>query len=249
MLHGVRSHSGWFGRSAASLASVGHPVYGFDRRGSGLSRETRGHMDSFWDVVSDTLAVVRRAMTVHAAERVHVLGHCFGAIPATIFACRHPDRVASLILPTPGICTNLKIGWHKGLRIGISRLIGRKRYVSLPLDPEQMADCRRCQQFIAHDPLSLECPTAGLCFEIYRARRWLSANKNRLTVPLFMAMAGRDRISDNPGNAAFFDRVPVARKKIVTYVDASHILEYSAEKDRFFADMAAWLDNGYENRP
>ncbi len=42
MTHGLQSHSGLFARSQAHLASLGLPVYAFDRRGSGRSRERRG---------------------------------------------------------------------------------------------------------------------------------------------------------------------------------------------------------------
>src|SRR6185369_13539634 len=42
--HGLESHSAWFVQSAAFMAGLGHPVYLVDRRGSGLSRERRGHV-------------------------------------------------------------------------------------------------------------------------------------------------------------------------------------------------------------
>ena len=47
MTHGLESHSGWFVQSGAFLAGLGHPVYLVDRRGSGLSRQRRGHVDDF----------------------------------------------------------------------------------------------------------------------------------------------------------------------------------------------------------
>ncbi|MEN6426888.1 MAG: alpha/beta fold hydrolase, partial [Phycisphaerales bacterium] len=61
MLHGLYSHSGWFMQSAAFLASHGCPVYSFDRRGWGLSRESRGHAWSFRDLLDEIDAVVNHA--------------------------------------------------------------------------------------------------------------------------------------------------------------------------------------------
>src|SRR4029450_7349175 len=42
-LHGIASHGGWFGETAADLCRHGVAVYAPDRRGSGRSGGPRGH--------------------------------------------------------------------------------------------------------------------------------------------------------------------------------------------------------------
>lgn len=241
MIHGLRSHSGWFIQSGDFLASLCCPVYAFDRRGSGLSRETRGHATSFWQIVDDLLTIAAFAMDRHSTERVHVLGHCFGAIPAAIFACRYPDKVESLILPTPGIYTLADLSLIRKLQIMSSRFIGSTRYIPFLLEPEMLADLEDSRRFIMDDSLSLTSLTAGFCFETFRAGLFLRNNIRRLTVPVFMALAGKDKISDNAGNKAFFDKIPSEYKKLVIYPDAVHILEFSIARDVFFSDVADWL--------
>ena len=63
-----------------------------------------------------------------------------------------------------------------------------------------------------------------------------------LKVPLFVALAGEDRIGDNRKNEKFFDKIPYPDKTLVTYEDARHILEYSPERKRFFTDLLNWLN-------
>jgi alpha-beta hydrolase superfamily lysophospholipase len=241
MLHGLRSHSGWFGQSARFVASLGHPVYAFDRRGSGVSREKRGHADSFWDIVDELRCVVNVAMARHNAEPVHVMGHCFGAIPGAIFACRHPDEVASLILPTPGIHTQITVGPLRKLQIALCQIGARKHYLPFPLKTDTLADLDTHRRFIRDDALSLTHITTKFCVQIFRARRFLKSNVGSLKPPLFMALAARDVISDNERNTRFFQAAASRKKRLVTYPDATHILEFSPEKEHFFRDLAEWL--------
>jgi alpha-beta hydrolase superfamily lysophospholipase len=245
MLHGLRSHSGWFVRSAGFLASLGHPVYSFDRRGSGLSRQMRGHVNRWRDLIDEVDAVAACAAQRHGRSQVHVLGHCFGAIPGAGFACRHPDRVASLILPTPGLHTRVPLTRGRRVQITLWRFTRPGHRLGFPLGAEDLADLEPDRQFIRNDPLSLHELTAGFCFAVFCARRFLKRSLPRLKAPLFMALAGRDRISDNERNRASFDQAPSANKKLTVYPDATHILEFSREKEAFFRDLGNWLAREY----
>lgn len=245
MLHGLRSHSGWFVQSAGFVAALGHPVYSFDRRGSGLSRQTRGHTSGWADLIDEVHTVVTHAAERHGATRVHLLGHCFGAIPGAIFACRHPDLAASLILPTPGIHTRTTLSPLEKMQVGLWRFTRPRHRIAVALEAEDLADLEPDRRFIRDDPLSLHELTAQFYFEIFLARRFLKKNLRRLTPPLFMALAGGDRISDNVRNTAFFDQAPSGNKSLKVYDGATHILEFSREKDAFFRDLANWLGSGY----
>jgi len=240
MLHGLHSHSGWFMQSAAFLASLGCPVYSFDRRGSGLSRESREHVGLFRDLLDEIDAVVTCATNTHDVEKVHVLGHCLGALPATVFVCDNPRRVASLILSTPGIYTHVTVPIRRKLRIGALGPLRSKSPIPFPLEPEKLADLETCRQFIAADDLAVHEVTASFCFSIFSGSWALRRKIRRLRVPTFVALAGKDMLSDNPRTVAFLDRAP-APKRVVTYPEATHILEYSVEKDRFFGDLADWI--------
>ena len=62
-----------------------------------------------------------------------------------------------------------------------------------------------------------------------------------------MALAGGDRICDNVRNRAFFHRIPSNHKLLVEYSGARHILEFSEERDRFFAELRRWLETVAES--
>src|ERR671911_2731517 len=58
-LHGIASHAGWFGETAADLNNQGVVVYGPDRRGSGRSGGPRGHLARYERALDDVDHVVQ----------------------------------------------------------------------------------------------------------------------------------------------------------------------------------------------
>ena len=242
MLHGLESHSGWFTQSAAHIARLGHPVYAMDRRGSGASEAPRGAFINLMDFLTDIEVLAHHAMSVHQTSKFHLLGHCFGAIPVTAFACTRRDLLKSLILATPAIYTKAEPPMGEDLKILWSAITHSKLQIPVSLNVEWFTDQQEYMQFIENDPLTLKTASARLYWEIRRARKFIHANEQKLTMPLVTAIAGKDRICDNRKDQLFFDRVPSKNKELFCYPDAVHILEFSSEKEAFFSDLADWLD-------
>lgn len=249
MLHGLESHSAWFARSAAQIASLGHPVYGMDRRGSGHSVAPRGWCGDFHDLLDDIDGLAARILREHGFDRFHLLGHCFGAIPATAYACSRPDRLRSLLLATPALYTLAGPPFGDRLKIIWAGLSGSRLNIPVPLKAEWFTHMPEHLHFIRNDPLALQEASARIYWETTRARRFIHAREDALTMPVFMGLAERDRICDNRGDRAFFDRIPARRKRCVTYDGAVHILEFSESKQDFFSDLGDWftdIDPGRE---
>ena len=77
------------------LASPALSVALYDQRATGRSTGAIAGVDGvFAQAVANLDAVVRAA----AGGPVHLLGHSWGALLSALYAARHPDRVASLIL-------------------------------------------------------------------------------------------------------------------------------------------------------
>lgn len=241
MLHGLESHSGWFTQSASLLASLGHPVYAMDRSGSGASNAERGACRDFRDLLADIRTLAIEVMSLHKTKCFHLLGHCFGSIPATAFACQEPSMLASLILVTPAIYTRVEPSVFNKLKILWSTLTGIDLRIPVSLKAEWFTDQKEYIEFIKSDEMTLKDASTHLYWEVTRARKFIRENEQKLTMPLMIATAGRDRICNNDKNQRFFSRLPSAQKKAFSYPSALHILEYSSEKDAFFSDLAEWI--------
>jgi pimeloyl-ACP methyl ester carboxylesterase len=87
---GLSSH---YMASLEQLAGESFAVVTYDQRGTGRSTEPSDGYE-LPKYVAD-LEAVRQAV---GAERVHILGHCWGGLVAVRYATIHPDRVRSLVL-------------------------------------------------------------------------------------------------------------------------------------------------------
>lgn len=241
MVHGLQSHSGWFAQSAAFIAGLGHPVYVIDRRGSGLSQMRRGDAKDFMAWGDDIHTVTDWALRRHGHRQIFMLGHCFGAIPATLFAETSPDLVRGLILTTPGIFTHTSIPFSEMLKIVMTSTGQRDYYFPVPLEANQFSELPEYEPFIASDPLALRAVTGDLYWQIYKARQYLEAHTELLTMPVLAGFAGEDEIADNQMNQQWLAKVPAQARTEIVYPDARHILEFSQERDLYFKDLANWL--------
>ncbi len=241
MTHGLQSHSGWFAQSAARMAAQGHPVYAVDRRGSGLSQGPRGDMKAFDEMIEDLLVVADDIAARHGYTKFFLLGHCFGAIPATAFAIRHSDRIAGLVLTTPAFYTHTNLPISQRLRILFSRSGQRDFLLPDPLPPSEFTELASFEAFIRSDPLALRAATGDFYFQVHRARKFVRAHTDKIEMPVFMAIAGEDPISDNRRNIRFYENIPADDKMMINYEDARHILEFSPEGERFLKDLVFWL--------
>ena len=241
MTHGLESHSGWFVQSAAFMARLGHPVYLVDRRGSGLSRERRGHNDNFHQWSQDLNAVARVVLRRHHTSQLHVIGHCFGAIPATVFAIEHTNIVASLILPTPGFITTADLEFGEKLRVLGDHLRRDSHYLPVPLKAEQFSDEERYRDFIRNDELKLHEATSALYWNVNEARKFVRAHREDVRCPVWAGLAGEDEIIRAGPTRKLIGKFSSAHKRIVVFPNAKHILEFSAEREAFFRELENWL--------
>jgi len=241
MLHGLESHSAWFTQSARYIASLGHPVYGMERRGSGHSTAPRGVCRDYHDLLDDINALANQVLSNHDTDKFHLFGHCFGAIPATAYACTHPSRLKSLLLATPALYTIVEPALIGKLKVLWAAITGSKINIPVALEAEWFTDQPEFLKFIKNDAMTLHQAGARLYWETARARKFIHKREQALTMPIYMALAGRDRICDNKRDREFFNRIPAKKKSYSTFPEAVHILEFSSEKSDFFNSLGEWF--------
>jgi len=242
MVHGLESHSRWFAQSARRIAALGLPVHAFDRCGSGVS-QADAHLGARFDVLlAEVDAVAASALSGTRHGSIHLVGHCFGALVALLYAALHrPARVASVVLATPALYTRTDLALREKLRVLGSVLGRRAARVPVPLSPEEFSEIESFVQFVRDDPLLVRMVPARLFFEIWRARRRLCKAAATLRAPLMVAMAADDPICDNRRNRQLLEQV-AAPKEIREYPGARHILEFSGARAAFLNDLGTWYE-------
>lgn len=207
-----------------------------------MSSADRGDIKDFRLWAAEIRDVAEYALQIHGHDRHLLVGHCFGAIPAAVYAYLYPGQLQALVLTTPAIYTRTSIPFSDVIRIAFSRSGTRDFMVPVMLRPELFTELEEYENFIKTDPLALKAATGDFYYHVREARKFITDQVDLLAVPIFMALAGEDRIGHNQKNEDFFEQIPYRNKTLVIYEDARHILEFSPEKDRFFRDLSVWLD-------
>ena len=78
-ISGMQSHSQWFNENGDYLHSLGYNVYALDRRGSGFSQGTRGHVYSPFQWVADLAQVIGFIKAKNPGKPLHLMANSFGA--------------------------------------------------------------------------------------------------------------------------------------------------------------------------
>lgn len=244
-LHGIQSHGGWFIESAQRLSAGGGAVVLPDRRGSGLNDAQRGHTPSIDRWLEDVDEVADWACRRFGCERLSVVGVSWGGKLAAAWALRRPERVARLLLITPGVYPAVDVGIAARVRIAASLTTGGHGQFEIPLsDPALFTDNPERLEFIERDQLKLTSATARF---LYCSRR-LEVRLQRLAAgvleaPATLLLAEADRIIRNRETRAWAQRV-CHTKPEVHCLPGTHTLEFSTNTDEFFVIMDAWRDCG-----
>lgn len=240
-LHGIQSHSGWYGHSCSRLSRAGFEVSFLDRRGSGLNSKDRGDTPSFRRLLDDIAEFLWEFRTER--RPVFLVGISWGGKLAVALPRRYPGLIDGIALLCPGICPKIRPPFRQHCAIAVARLFRPRWLFPIPLnDPELFTATPRWQQFLREDPLSLHRATARFLIESVRLDGYLRFAARAVRVPVLLMLAEHDRIIDNARTRRFVERFPSDDKQVIEYPGAHHTLEFEPDPDRFVDDLRDWLE-------
>jgi len=97
LMHGTGGHLEAFTKNLRALVGAGYRVIAYDYPGHGWTTTANSDLE-----INDYIDHLIGLMDTLGIERVHLSGESLGGWVAIKFAARHPDRVARLVLNTPG---------------------------------------------------------------------------------------------------------------------------------------------------
>jgi len=246
-LHGIQSHPGWFCGSAAALAGRGHLVLQPTRRGSGESRDNRGHAASVEQLLEDVAAAGRLALDRAGANRLHLVGVSWGGKLAAAFTAdrRRAVDVASLTLVAPGIAPQVDVSLRTKLAVALSVLVRPHKRFDIPLNDEELfTDNGEMRRYLREDALRLHRATGRFLY----VSRCLDAALRRmkrggLAMPTTLLLARRDRIIDNAVTRELLAHWTAGRVEVEEF-DAAHTLEFEPDPEPFYRALCAAVERG-----
>jgi acylglycerol lipase len=240
-LHGIASHAGWFGETAADLSSRGVAVYGPDRRGSGRSGGPRGHLARYGRALDDVEEVVRSVCAEHRETPVFLAASSWAAKLAVVYAARRPAPLSGLLLLGPGLLPRVNLSPGRRLRVIVGHLVMPTAHLVIPLTPELYTANPPYVDFIRADPLRLLKATTRFFWETARLDRRRRRASARLSLPLLVLQGQDDKMMNVPRTRRWFTRLGVEDKTYRAYPGAGHTLDFEPDRGQYLADVLGWL--------
>ena len=248
-LHGIQSHSGWYGFSSTRLAESGFDLRFLDRRGSGLNEVERGHVRHQDRLINDVLHQLRdvrqKRNETAPAVPVVLLGVSWGGKLASVVASRGPELIDGLALLYPGIRAQVRATWWQNTQLTMAEAaeVLEKR-VPIPLDDAELfTGQKEWQDYIRNDERSLHGVTVSFLLANRELDRELPSAARGIRCPVVMMLAGKDRIIDNAATTEWFEGLASQERRLIEYPDACHTLEFEPDRERFVSDLCQWLDD------
>ena len=235
-LHGLESHMGWFFNMAEHLNSKGINVYAFDRRGSGLNKESckdfccnrlSGDISMFLNLVKEE----------HPESKVFLIGLCLGGKIAVDFVNSHPHALDGLVLVSPSFKSKLKFPVADLLRI----LFKPNSMVNVPIDDRMFTSNEKYLKHIKNDPLRLHYIPACHLLEISKMDKSVKEASARIKIPVLLMLAGIDEIIDTGFAKKWLGRLPADDKTLSVYKDFYHILTFEKDPSKVMKEMSDWI--------
>ena len=241
-LHGIASHAGWFGETAADLSNRGLAVYAPDRRGSGRSSGPRGHLTSYERALDDVEQIVQQVSTDHPAAPVFLAASSWAAKLAVVHAARRPARLSGLLLLGPGLLPTVNLAPMRRVRVIVGHLATPTARLPIPLTPELYTANPPYLDFIRSDPLRLLEATTQFFWETARLDRRRRRDSARLELPLLLLQGEGDKMMDVARTRRWFAALDVEDKTYQAYPGAGHTLDFEPDRTRYLTDMLEWLE-------
>ena len=241
LLHGIRSHGGWYERSCKAFAEAGYEVHFLDRRGSGFNTAHRGDTPNFRRLLNDVIEYLLELRSSRAYLPLFLGGISWGGKLALGVPAEKPGLVDGVLLIAPGLVPQVKPPLSMRLRILLARFLRPTKRFAIPLnEPELFTSSQEWQEFIAMDRHGLNEATARFLFESVRFDIHLKRAAKKVTAPVLLLLAEQDRILDNPGTRRYLTRLVRSRSiRVIDYPGAHHTLEF--EDVNWVRDCLRWM--------
>ena len=241
-LHGIASHGGWFGETAADLAEQGLAVYAPDRRGSGLSGGRRGHLGRYERALDDVDEVIGVVASEMRGRPLYLAGSSWAAKLAVVYAAARPTLLSGLLLLGPGLLPRVNLSPRRRVGVVVGHFFAPRAPVAIPLTPELYTTTPSYLEFIRGDSLRLLEATTQFFWETARLDRRRPRASADLNVPLLLQQGEDDAMMDVAETRAWFSRLGTEDKTYLAYPSAGHTLDFEPDRARYVADMLSWME-------
>jgi alpha-beta hydrolase superfamily lysophospholipase len=229
--HGFGEHSARYVSFVSELSDFPVSFAALDLRGHGRSEGERVWVGRFEEYVADTgffLDFLAQQYGVRL-DRVLLFGHSMGGAVACWYALEKPEGLQALILSSPCFALELWVPFAEKL-IGFGSRLFPRAVINNPVPPVLLTHDPEEARAYTTDPLIQRRITWKLTAEMLRAGEIVRSRARSIHIPLYMIVAGKDRIVKTKAARHFFNQAGSSEKRWVELSGFYH--EIFKEQDR-----------------
>lgn len=240
IVHGVKSHSGYYFWAAEQLVARGFAVYALDLHGRGQSEGERFYLEKFDDYLDDVRALVRLAKSREPGLPVFLLGHSAGGVISSVYTLEHQSELAGFICESFAFqvyAPDFALSVLKGL----SHILPHTHVLNLKT--EDFSRDPNVVQAMHDDPLIAgEVQPTRTVAELVLADERLKREFPLITLPVLIMHGTADKVTRPAGSQLFYDTAGSKDKTLKLYDGHAHDLLNDLDREKVMADITAWIE-------
>ena len=240
IVHGVKSHSGYYFWAAEQLVARGFAVYAVDLHGRGQSEGDRLYLEQMADYIDDADTLVTLAKSRHPSVPFFLLGHSAGGVISSVYTLEHQPKLSGLICESFAFqvyAPDFALTVLKGLSHVAPHLN------VLDLKTEDFSRDPAAVRAMKEDPLIAgEVQPTNTVAELARADDHLKQEFPQITLPLLILHGTADKVTKPGGSQFFYDTAGSRDKTLKLYEGHAHDLLNDFGREQVMGDIAGWID-------
>lgn len=241
IVHGVKSHSGYYFWAAEQLVARGFAVYALDLHGRGQSEGERFYLEKFDDYLDDVRALVRLAKSREPGLPVFLLGHSAGGVISSVYTLEHQSELAGFVCESFAFqvyAPDFALTVLKGL----SHILPHTHVLNLKT--EDFSRDPKVVQAMHDDPLIAgEVQPTRTVAELVLADERLKREFPQITLPVLIMHGTADKVTRPAGSQLFYDTAGSKDKTLKLYEGHAHDLLNDLDREKVMADITAWIES------
>jgi alpha-beta hydrolase superfamily lysophospholipase len=241
LVHGLGEYCGRFTNHINHFVPLGYAIYGLDHLGHGKSDGEREVIERFADYTEPLTRYYQMVKGWHPGKPVFIFGHSMGGLITCSYLIDHQADFKGAILSAPAIKVSDSIS-RVTITIGkiLSRIAPKAGVISL--DPSAISRDPGVLEAYINDSLIFQGRTpARLAAEILKTMMRVSAQAEKITLPLIIVQGSKDKIVDPQGAQMLYNKAGSRDKTLNVYEGLYHEIHNEPERSIMFKDVEDWL--------
>ncbi len=242
IVHGLGEHSGRYTNVVNHFVPSGFALYGIDHIGHGKSDGEREMLARFEDF-TEPLAVYQKMIAeAHPGLPLFIYGHSMGGLITAFYLLDHQKEFTGAILSAPAVRVPQNISAFTVTLGKIFSTIAPKMGL-IQLDAAGISRDEAVVKAYNNDPLVFHGKTtARLSAEMLRAMMRVTAEVEKITLPLFILQGSADYLVDPDGAKMVYEKAASVDKTLKLYDGLFHEVHNEPEREVMFNDLENWIN-------